>query len=75
VNESHQSSSSESVHVELTDVERNLLWQGLGQWGGPAALTDALAVAMRFESEADFFVTADTLSALLLQKAPLAPAD
>ncbi|GAB2983417.1 hypothetical protein [Frigoribacterium salinisoli] len=53
----------------------HLLRQGLGQWGGPAALTDDLAVAMGFASAADFFATAGTLSALLLHEAPLAPAD
>ena len=36
------------VTVDLTADERELLAQGLLQWGGPAAPTDALAAAMGF---------------------------
>ena len=68
-------SASEPVHFELSDEERTLLWRGLGQWGGPADLTDAMAVAMGFASTADFFEEEKRLSAALEEKAALLPAD
>ena len=38
------------MSLDLTDVERRMLVHGVNEWGGPAALTDALAVALGFES-------------------------
>lgn len=37
-----------SVQVELTDDERQVLWCGLDEWGGPASCSDSLAGAMGF---------------------------
>ncbi|WP_209560580.1 hypothetical protein [Frigoribacterium sp. PvP032] len=59
------STTAEPIRVELTDDEREVLLQGLGQWGGPADLSDPMAVAMGFASRADFSVAARRLSALL----------
>lgn len=75
MNASSEVSASEPVHFELSDEERKLLWQGLGQWGGPADLTDAMAVAMGFASTAGFFEEEERLSAALEEKAALPPAD
>ncbi len=41
------------IEVDLSDEERRFLIQGLFQWGGPAACTDALACAMGFDSVED----------------------
>ena len=70
-----EGSASEPVHFELSDDERTLLWQGLGQWGGPADLTDAMAVAMGFTSTAGFFEEEERLLAALKAKAALPPED
>ncbi|MEQ7010402.1 hypothetical protein ABN028_29915 [Actinopolymorpha sp. B17G11] len=40
--------ASEPIHVDLIDDEKAVLRAGLLDWGGPAAPTDALAVAMGF---------------------------
>jgi hypothetical protein len=53
------------VEFELTDEERLLLKRGLAEWGGPAYCTDALAVAMGFDSVADLAVQRDRLLRLL----------
>jgi hypothetical protein len=42
------------VKMDLSVDERDVLVQGLGQWGGPATLTEELARAIGFESVADF---------------------
>ena len=65
------STASEPIRVELTDDEREVLLQGLGQWGGPAELSDPMAVAMGFASRADFSAAAGHLSALLEEGAAL----
>ena len=44
---------SETVAFDLTDQERQLLWRGLFEWGGPARPTDALAIAMGFQDTAN----------------------
>ncbi|MEV0296814.1 hypothetical protein [Nocardia sp. NPDC050710] len=41
------------VVIELSADERQLLWWGLGEWSGPATCSEALAIAMDFESVAD----------------------
>jgi hypothetical protein len=43
------------VAVDLTSDERSLLSRGLGEWGGPASPTDALARAMGFVSKEDLW--------------------
>ena len=40
------STPAEPIRIELTADERELLRHGLGQWGGPAELSDPMAVAM-----------------------------
>jgi hypothetical protein len=47
---------NEMIEFDLTDEERFLLNRGLVEWGGPAYCTDALAVAMGFDSVADLAV-------------------
>lgn len=43
----------EVVDVALTDEERFLLDRGLVEWGGPARCTEAMAIAIGFDSVAD----------------------
>jgi hypothetical protein len=40
----------ELVDVDLSSDERELLWQGLHQWGGPTRPTDAIARVIGFSS-------------------------
>ena len=39
----------EVVEVELSAEERDLLWEGLHQWGGPTRPTDAVAQVIGFD--------------------------
>lgn len=41
------------IEIELTDSERSMLLAGINEWGGPAAVTDELAVAMGFAGRED----------------------
>ncbi|MEU7628604.1 hypothetical protein AB0C34_01275 [Nocardia sp. NPDC049220] len=61
--------------IELLDAEREVLRSGLGEWGGPARCTDALAVVMGFEDVADLFVQARRLRSLLITGEPLSAKD
>lgn len=42
------------LEIELSEAERALLRYGINEWGGPAACTDELAVAMGFAGRDDF---------------------
>ncbi|KAA8882042.1 hypothetical protein F3087_38960 [Nocardia colli] len=63
------------VAVDLSDDEREILRRGLGEWGGPARSTEALAVAMGFASVADLYEQGRRLRAALNSKEPLSAAD
>lgn len=63
------------IAVELSDDEREILRRGLGEWGGPARSTEALAVAMGFASVADLYDQGRRLRAALDSKEPLSAAD
>ena len=54
-----------SNQPELSADERDLLREGLVQWGGPASLTEALAIAMGFAGVDDFFVQSNRLRGAL----------
>lgn len=41
------------IVIELTDGERSMLRSGINEWGGPAAATDELALAMGFADRDD----------------------
>ncbi len=41
------------IEIELDDNERSLLLAGINEWGGPAASTDELALAMGFADRED----------------------
>lgn len=60
---------------ELTAVERSLLRTGLNEWGGPANLTDAMAIAMGFADAADYFVQSDRLRDAIGAGTPLSRRD
>ncbi|KZB82128.1 hypothetical protein [Amycolatopsis regifaucium] len=57
--------------IDLTRDERTVLRCGLAEWGGPAACTDALAVAMGFQDVPDLFEQAKRLRATLADEEPL----
>ena len=66
---------SEATTVELTDDERRLLRCGLGEWGGPASPTEALAVAMGFPDLASMGPELRRLRSALDERSPLGRAD
>jgi hypothetical protein len=41
------------VQPDLFDEERELLWRGLLEWGGPAECTEAMAIAIGFRGVTD----------------------
>lgn len=61
--------------LELTGDERDLLRAGLREWGGPARLTDSMAVAIGFRSATDFFVQAKRIDRALAAGASMSSAD
>jgi hypothetical protein len=63
------------MDVELSEDEKRLLSEGLLQWGGPAKLTDQLAVAMGFQGVSDFFAQADRVRAVIESAEPLSALD
>jgi hypothetical protein len=62
---------NEMIDFDLTDDERFLLDRGLAEWGGPAYCTDALAVAMGFDSVADLTLQSDRLRQSLRAREPM----
>lgn len=69
------SDPQELVAPELTDAERYVLNRGLVEWGGPAHCTEAMAIAMGFQSVEDLFVQADRMIDALEQRRPLSRRD
>ena len=66
---------SESIHLDLTDHERAILRSGLVEWGGPARVTQELAVAMGFKDQDDLFRDGDRLVEALESREPMTPRD
>jgi len=64
-----------AVPIELTHAERQLLCAGVGQWGGPAEVSERLAVALGFADVADFDAETLRLSQALGGDAELSPRD
>lgn len=67
--------AEELVAIELADEERKVLRCGLDEWGGPARCTEALAVAMGFQSVADLHEDGSRLRAALIAGDPLSAGD
>ncbi|QBS46279.1 hypothetical protein DMB37_29090 [Nocardia sp. CS682] len=61
--------------IDLSEDERELLRCGLSEWGGPANCTDALAVAMGFQTVADLFQEGRRLRTALIAEEPLTARD
>jgi hypothetical protein len=61
--------------VNLDQSERELLSVGLGEWGGPARLTNALAIALGFTTETHLLEEAKLIRTLLDDGASLTPLD
>ena len=66
---------SELVTVELSQQERRVLQEGLGQWGGPAFCTPELARAIGFASLAELREAAPRISASLQDSSTLSRLD
>ena len=66
---------TECIRVDLTDRERGILRSGLIEWGGPARVTQELAVAMGFRDQQDLFRDGDRLIASLEASDPMTPLD
>lgn len=66
---------TERIHLDLTDLERAILRSGLVEWGGPANVTEELAVAMGFRNQADLFKEGDRLIDALEAREPMSPFD
>lgn len=65
-----------NVQVELTDEERQVLWCGLHEWGGPASCSDSLAVAMGFTDCEDLLQRAGkAIRESIREREPLEPDD
>jgi hypothetical protein len=60
---------------DLTEDERDMLYHGLLEWGGPAHCTDALATAMDFESAAALLEETRRLMPLIRGEQPLTRRD
>ncbi|MFE3189893.1 hypothetical protein ACFXHA_12850 [Nocardia sp. NPDC059240] len=67
--------SDHLVEIDLSDDERDVLRCGLNEWGGPARCSDALAVAMDFESVADLYEQGRRLRSALIANEPLSARD
>ncbi|MFC9997752.1 hypothetical protein [Nocardia sp. NPDC127526] len=63
------------VAIELSNDEREVLRHGLGEWGGPAHCSDALAVAMDFQSVTDLHEQRRRLRSALIANQPLSARD
>ncbi|MBU3067656.1 hypothetical protein KO481_39825 [Nocardia sp. NEAU-G5] len=63
------------IAIELSSDERRVLVQGLVQWFGPSKCTDALALAMDFESAEDMSQQSKRLIAELSSNEPLSAKD
>ena len=46
---------TERIQLDVTDREGGILRAGLVEWGGPARVTQELAVAMGFRDQEDLF--------------------
>ena len=67
--------ADELVTVELPDDQRELLIQGLIQWGGPTRPTDAVARAMGFADSDAIHREGSRLRTALRDKRPLSVRD
>lgn len=69
------SNRDEVVDVALTDEERFLLEHGLVEWGGPARCTEAMAVAIGFDSVAELLASGYRIADALSKGKPLTRSD
>ena len=66
---------SELIAIDLTDEERSVLRAGLVEWGGPARVTQELAVGMGFRDQEDLFRQGNRIRIDLEAGRPLSPLD
>lgn len=75
MNDHRMRDPDELVAVDLTDEQRQVLTNGLRQWGGPAQGTDTLAMALGWGGVADQHEQARRLCAALADGRPLTVRD
>ena len=63
------------LDVELTEAERHLILTGLSEWGGAAAPTDELAIAMGFADVEDLMTESKRLIDAVVHLQALTPDD
>lgn len=65
----------EIVDVDLSDDERDLLWEGLHQWGGPTRPTDVVALVIGFADVETMFAEGQRIREALRDGSPLSKRD
>jgi hypothetical protein len=68
-------SPAQSVAIELTDDEAQMLVSGLSDWGGPAYGSEALAVAMGFAGLEDLYLEAQRMMCAIQHRRPMTVRD
>ncbi|WP_193590688.1 hypothetical protein [Paenarthrobacter sp. YJN-D] len=68
-------SAHERVQFDLDEDEREVLRRGLTDWAGPAAPTEAMALAMGFRDVADLIAEGDRISGFIRAGRPLTKAE
>ncbi|WP_104091921.1 hypothetical protein [Arthrobacter sp. GMC3] len=67
--------TEQKVAIGLTEDERSVLFQGLGQWGGPAKGTEAMAIAIGFSGTSDLYRDGFRIAADIRSGSPLTIVD
>ncbi|MGC5257359.1 hypothetical protein ACPXCG_13485 [Gordonia sp. DT218] len=63
----------ELMVLDLTSAERDFLFHGLIEWGGPGRMTDALAIVIGFDDAEDFRSSKGTLADAIVEGRGLSP--
>ncbi len=61
----------QKIAIDLTEDERSVLYQGLGQWGGPAKGTEAMAIAIGFSGLSNLYTDGHRIAVDIRGRHPL----
>ncbi|WAC56944.1 hypothetical protein [Gordonia sp. SL306] len=67
--------SDELIILDLTSAERDFLFHGLIEWGGPGRMSDPLAIAIGFDDAEDFRSSKGALADAIVEGRGLSPQD
>ncbi|MYR08372.1 hypothetical protein GTV32_19615 [Gordonia sp. SID5947] len=67
--------NDELILLDLTSAERDFLFHGLIEWGGPGRMSDALAIAIGFDDAEDFRASKGVLADAILDGTGLSAQD